>query len=278
MNKRERRFVEVVWEHYRQQGRHDLPWRKTTNPYHILVSEVMLQQTQVGRVVPKYREFLKRFPTARRLATAPLGDVLRVWQGLGYNRRAKFLWQAALKVINELGGEWPTNELDLRSLPGVGVYTAAAIVVFAYNTPTVLIETNVRQVYLHHFFKNDSDVLDADILKLVKRTVPQDTAREWYWALMDYGSFLKSQHGNVNYKSKHYTKQSKFVGSDRQIRGAIIKVLSNETSAVTRDRLCERLGEVEPRLATEYDRINSQLKQLEIESFIIISKNKYRLV
>ena len=152
MNKKEREFVARVWEYYKAHGRHDLPWRKTTDPYKILVSELMLQQTQVDRVLLKYKAFLKLFPTARRLAAAPLGDVLRAWQGLGYNRRAKFLHQAAQYVTNELKGRWPKDEAGLLALPGVGPYTARAVLAFAYNEPVVLIETNVRQVFLHHLF------------------------------------------------------------------------------------------------------------------------------
>lgn len=270
MNKRERAFVTTVWQHYRQAGRHDLPWRKTTNPYRILVSEIMLQQTQVDRVLPKYRAFLRQWPTARRLAAAPLSDVLRAWQGLGYNRRAKFLRQAAKVVTNELGGNWPKTETTLLSLPGVGPYTAGAVSAFAYDLPVVLIETNIRQVYLHHFFKNKTAVSDEAILKLVKKTLPEGNAREWYWALMDYGAHLKQQQGNLTHRSKHYTKQSRFAGSDRQIRGAILRVLGEE-GALTVRSLAEHLA------SFEKERVVTQLARLQTEGLVKQFRRRYEL-
>ena len=274
MNQKERRFVDTVWRHYHDHGRHDLPWRKTTDPYRILVSELMLQQTQVDRVLPKYRSFLKEFPTARRLAAAPLGDVLRAWQGLGYNRRAKFLHQAAKEVVKNQKGKWPHDEPGLRSLPGVGSYTASAVMAFAYNEPVVLIETNVRQVFLQHFFARQKEVHDDNILKLVAKTLPHDNPREWYWALMDYGAHLKKEHGNINSKSKHYTKQSKFQGSDRQIRGAILRVLTHR-GKLTKVQL-EKLLQVE---LPDYDsgRVATQLARLKDEQMIHLKAGQLRL-
>lgn len=176
----------------------------------------MLQQTQVDRVVPKFNEFLQRFPTARTLARSSLASVLREWQGLGYNRRAKYLWEAA-KLISK--GDAFGN---LEKLPGVGSYTANAIRVFAYNEPRTLIETNIRAVYLYHLFPNRTKVPDSILLPYIR--VPKNVEpREWYAALMDYGSHLKSIHPNPSRRSKHHTKQKKFEGSDRQIRGAILK-------------------------------------------------------
>lgn len=270
MNKQESLFVETVWRQYREQGRHDLPWRKTTNPYRILVSEIMLQQTQVDRVLPKYREFLRQFPTVRALAAASLSDVLRAWQGLGYNRRAKYLQEAARVVVEERKGKFPHDEPGWRSLPGVGPYTAAAVLAFAYNHPVVLIETNVRQVFLHHFFPRATAVPDAAILKLVAKTLPPLQAREWYSALMDYGAYLKSQHGNKNTQSKHYTKQSKFSGSDRQIRGAIIKTLTS-TESLTEKALQNKLF--------EYDagRVATQLARLLAEGLVANTPKGYQL-
>lgn len=279
MNNKERHFVEVVWQYYYAKGRHELPWRKTHDPYRILVSEIMLHQTQVGRVAPKYLAFLKLFPTARRLAAAPLSDVLRAWQGLGYNRRAKFLHQAVQDVVVSRKGKWPQDEPGLQSLPGVGVYTAGAIMAFAYNMPVVLIETNVRQVFIHHFFKRAAQVHDADILKLVERTLPPDNPREWYWALMDYGSYLKTQYGNITHKSKHYTKQSKFNGSDRQIRGAILKVLTKTEKPLTLQQLRVKLIEIESRLGGENEsgRVATQLARLTDEGLVVDHRGKYTL-
>src|SRR6056297_2075654 len=163
MQKRDRAFITTVKNYYDQQGRQHLPWRKTTNPYRILVSEVMLQQTQVDRVIPKYQAFIRVFPNAKRLAAATLGDVLTLWQGLGYNRRAKLLWQCAQVITSERRGRWSKTYTELQQLPGVGPYTAAAVLAFAYNEAVPLIETNVRTVYLHHFFADDTDVTDAEI-------------------------------------------------------------------------------------------------------------------
>lgn len=261
MNKKEKLFVDTVWNFYRQEGRHALPWRKTKDPYRILVSELMLQQTQVERVIPKYRVFVKTFPDVRRLAAAPLGDVLRLWQGLGYNRRAKHLWQTAQMIVANHGGVFPQDEPGLRNLPGVGPYTAGAIMAFAHDQPIVLIETNVRQVFLQHFFPRVEKVPDTEILKLVTKTLPPANSREWYWALMDYGSHLKRQHGNHTVRSKHYAKQSKFTGSDRQIRGAIIRLLA-EQGVLTVAKLKKQLG------AHDTARIAQQLARLQAEGLI----------
>jgi A/G-specific adenine glycosylase len=223
-------FLEVLWQYYAQAGRDSLPWRQPEgtgefSPYKIMVSELMLQQTQVSRVISKYTAFLERFPTVESLAVTELGDVLILWQGLGYNRRAKFLWQAARQVV-ELQ-EFPRTAEALIGLPGVGVNTAGAILAYAYNLPTVFIETNVRTVYIHHFFDGHMTVSDKEIATVVAQTLESENPREFYWALMDYGSYLKSAVGNLNTVSKHYSKQSRFDGSRRQIRGHIIKLLGS---------------------------------------------------
>jgi len=228
MTKKERLFVKKVWDFYHRHGRQSLPWRKTKNPYHILVSEIMLQQTQVERVIPKYESFLKKFPTVKDLAKARLGDVLREWQGLGYNRRAKMLHHAAKEIEGTSFGTFPRTSLELQKLSGVGPYTAGAVMAFAYNKPVPVIETNIRSVYLHHFFKNKESVTDTEILGFVERTMDTENPREWYAALMDYGSHLKKEKGSKNVQSKHYTKQSTFKGSDREIRGAILRALSGK--------------------------------------------------
>lgn len=270
MNQKERSFVEVVKHFYRISGRHDLPWRHTADPYHILVSELMLQQTQVARVIPKYEEFVARWPNAQHLANAQLGDVLRAWQGLGYNRRAKFLHEAVRVVTNELAGQFPQNELELQKLPGLGPYTAAAICAFAYNQPVALIETNVRQVFLHHFYKNKEQITDTEILTLVKKTLPSKNIRKWYWALMDYGSYLKQQHGNLGRKSKHYTKQSKFKGSDREVRGAIVRTLGSGAKS-----LAQIKTDLVPLLP---EQITMQLPKLLSEGLIVKEgSSRYRL-
>jgi A/G-specific adenine glycosylase len=201
----------------------DMPWRRDTRPYYVLVSELMLQQTQVDRVIPKFEAFIAAFPNEQALASASLADILRQWQGLGYNRRAKFLHEAAKKVV-ELGG-FPQDEVNLQSLPGVGKNTAGAIMAYAYNQPALFIETNVRAVYIHHFF-NDMDLVDdKDILQLLQQTIDQRHSREFYWALMDYGSLLKRQGVTPN-RSRHYKKQSPLKGSVREVRGHIVAALA----------------------------------------------------
>ena len=151
-NSKIKNFRQQVWNHYRKNGRTYLPWRRTTDPYKILVSEIMLQQTQVPRVIEKYEEFLKAFPNIRALSKAPLSDVLRLWNGMGYNRRAKFLREAAKIIVERHGGRVPRDAAALRKLPSIGPYTASAVRVFAFKEPDVLIETNIRAAFIHHFF------------------------------------------------------------------------------------------------------------------------------
>jgi len=209
----------------RQQGEElfrDMPWRRDTQPYHVLVSELMLQQTQVDRVIPKFEAFIAALPNEQTLAAASLADVLRLWQGLGYNRRAKFLHEAAKQIV-ELG-EFPHDEAGLTALPGVGKNTAGAIMTYAFNQPALFIETNVRAVYIHHFFDDHDLVDDRDIRQQLERTLDRENSREFYWALMDYGSVLKKQ-GIKPGRSRHYKKQSPLRGSIREVRGQIVAVL-----------------------------------------------------
>lgn len=224
------RFQQTVLDYYDAHGRHDLPWRQASadgayNPYHILVSEIMLQQTQVPRVIPKFISFVQQFPTFQALAAAPLAAVLTAWNGLGYNRRAKFLWQAAGRVVHDHGGALPDTLAELVTLPGIGHNTAGAVLAYAYNKPVVFVETNVRTVFLYHFFAGEEQVSDKQIADKVAQTLPNN-AREWYWAVMDYGTYLKQTVGNLNTQSKHYAKQSAFYGSRRQIRGQVLRLLT----------------------------------------------------
>ncbi|MDP3735250.1 MAG: A/G-specific adenine glycosylase [bacterium] len=244
----------VVWRYYRRAGR-DLPWRRTRNPYRILVSEVMLQQTQAERVLSKYREFLHRFPTVRALAEASLSEVLRAWSGLGYNRRALFLKTAAEIILAEHGGRVPRRSAALERLPGVGAYTARAILCFAFDEPTVFLETNIRTVFIHHFFaeriRRGSGVSDRELLPLIGASLDRRDPREWYFALMDYGAHLKQTVGNVSRASTQYARQSAFRGSAREARGRTLKLLvvraMSETelvrlSTLPRDRIRRALA------------------------------------
>lgn len=203
----------------------DMPWRDDTRPYYVLVSELMLQQTQVARVIPKFEAFIARFPDERALADASLADVLRLWQGLGYNRRAKFLHEAAKKVTYEYGGMFPREEKMLLTLPGVGKNTAGALRAYAYNQPAIFIETNIRTVYIHHFFGDRFDIDDREITTKLQETVDRDNPRQFYQHLMDYGSWLKANGIRNIASSKHYKKQSPLKGSIRETRGAIIREL-----------------------------------------------------
>jgi len=215
----------------------DMPWRQDTRAYYVLVSELMLQQTQVDRVVPKFEAFVAAFPDERMLAQASLADVLRLWQGLGYNRRAKFLHEAAKKIV-ELGS-FPCDEAGLVSLPGVGKNTAGAIMAYAFDRPAIFVETNVRAVYIHHFFADSDQVDDKDIRELLEATIGRENPRAFYWALMDYGSWLKKQ-GVRPGRSRHYKKQSPLRGSVREIRGQIIATLGKQD--LSESQLREKLN------------------------------------
>lgn len=220
-------FQKLVYRHYKKYGRHDLPWRKTHDPYCIVVSELMLQQTQVARVKEKYVLFLKHFPTVQCLASASLSQVLTVWSGLGYNRRAKFIHRLAQEVTQHHRGVFPRLVYELETLPGIGRYTARAIAAFAYNDPVVLVETNVRTVFLHHFFNTrKKQISDRDITPFIEATLDSKEPRRWYAALMDYGAFLKQNGITAHRKSASYKKQSAFEGSTREVRGAVIRLLT----------------------------------------------------
>jgi A/G-specific adenine glycosylase len=219
-----RDFQKMILSYYEDHGR-EMAWRNTYDPYQILVSEIMLQQTQVERVAAKFPVFIETFPHFAALAAAPLADVLTVWQGMGYNRRAVSLQKCAVKVITEYHGILPTDVDKLATFPGIGRATASSIAAFAFNLPVVFIETNIRRVFIHFFFGDANRVDDADILPLVEKTLHYENPRIWYWALMDMGSDLKKKVANPNRRSAHYSRQSPFEGSDRKIRGIIIRMV-----------------------------------------------------
>lgn len=223
-------FRQLIWNFYKK-NRRSFAWRTTTDPYAIVVSEIMLQQTQTDRVAKKFPEFMTTFPMFAALAQAPLSEVIRAWQGLGYNRRAIALQKIAQRVHNEYNGSLPRDPEILQTFPGIGPNTAGSIVAFAWNLPTIFIETNIRAVFLHHFFPNQEQVSDRELLPLISAVLDQESPREWYYALMDYGVYLKKAHKNPSRRSAHHTKQSKFTGSDRQIRGAILRHLLKEKIA-----------------------------------------------
>lgn len=215
---------DIIWDYYRTHQR-DLPWRKPPfNAYHILVSEMMLQQTQVSRVIPKYQTFLHTFPTMESLVVAPLNQVMSLWSGLGYNRRAKYLHDAA-KALYTLPEPWSVE--DLQACKGIGYNTAAAVCVYAYDQAIPFIETNVRTILIYHFFPNIEAVHDKELETYNTALFDTEMPREWCWALMDYGTYIKQAVGNTSRQSKHYAKQASFEGSVRQLRGRVIKLVTN---------------------------------------------------
>lgn len=220
-----------------------MPWRRTKNSYHILLSEVMLQQTQVERVLLKYPAFLNSFPDIPSLAQAPLADVLRVWQGMGYNRRAVALKKLAEIVMQRYKGKLPPDPEELIKLPGIGRYSAAAVYTFATNRPTVFIETNIRRVFIHFFFGDREGIRDQEIMPYIENTLDSNNPRAWYYALMDYGVKLKKDVTNPNRRSAHYTKQIKFEGSNRQLRGMILKALLR-SSGMTKAAIKRKLATI----------------------------------
>ncbi len=247
-----------------------MPWRQpetdgSFDPYKILVSEIMLQQTQVSRVLSKYEQFLTAFPHMRDLANATQAEVLTLWNGLGYNRRARFLHQSAIMVAAQ-GYALPRQAAELTKLPGIGPNTAAAIRAYAFNEPVVFIETNIRSVFIHNFFADDLSVTDARLYPLIEQTLDDQNPRQWYWALMDYGSYLKSKLQNPSRRSARYQKQAPFMGSRRQLRGQIIRLLSRQP--MQREQL---------QSACRDERLNRVLNELCQEKLINYHRRQYYL-
>lgn len=263
-----RSFRAVVYAHYAANPR-PLPWRTSDNPYHIHVSEIMLQQTQVERVKTKYLSFLQRFPDYHSLANAPRNELLTMWQGLGYNRRAIALQEAARIIEGNYGGQLPQDPRELVTLPGIGPYTAAAIAAFAFNQTVSMIETNIRTVYIHYFFPDGSLVHDRDLLPLIAATVDKKRPRDWYYALMDYGVMLKQKHGNPARRSTHYTRQTPFKGSHRQLRGELIRILLAHSPC--------SMEELQHHVPVDHERLTVALNQLIVEGFVSLSNNQYTI-
>jgi A/G-specific adenine glycosylase len=241
----------------------------TYTPYHILVSEIMLQQTQTERVLDKYERFINAFPDFSSLARAPLREILRAWQGLGYNRRAIALKKIAQTVMTRFHGNLPSFLENLMTLPGIGRATASAICAFAFNQPVVFIETNIRRVFIHHFFENGDSINDTEILPLVEKTLDSSNPRKWYFALMDYGVMVKKESENPNRRSAHYQKQAPFEGSNRQIRGLILRALTME-AGISQQEIVERLG-------IDSERVKKTLIQLQKEGFLRKRGNQFSI-
>lgn len=290
----------------------DLPWRRTRDPYKIWLSEVMLQQTQVARVETRWQEWLDRFPTVGDLAAAPVSDVLAAWQGMGYNRRALSLKKAAETIAQEYDGAFPRSVKELVALPGIGPATAQGIRSFAFDLPGVYLETNVRTVVLHHLFPDASEVSDKELTPIVEATCPaavctdeadeatvrlqlagrfadpqdaRDTPRAWYYAMLDYGAYLKKTVPNPSRRAKAYTRQSKFEGSHRQKRAEAVRMLleaqAQGMAGVTTGAVSMRLSEVElaaGRPSVDEALAASILEDLEREGFCCREDGAWRIV
>ena len=242
-------FRRRVYTYYSRHGR-NFPWRDSSDPYAIVVSEIMLQQTQTSRVVGRFERFLDRFPTFAALARAPLAAVLTEWQGLGYNRRALFLVNLAQAVMAKHRGTLPATFDELRALPGVGDYTAGALLAFVYGKPAVFIETNIRAVFLEEFFKGKHGVRDKEIASIVELTLDRRDPRRWYYALMDYGVACKARSRSLNARSAHYAKQPPFESSIRKVRGEVVRSLVRAARPLTRAALRELVRSDTKRLAS----------------------------
>jgi A/G-specific adenine glycosylase len=263
-----RRFRTSVYSYFTRHKR-ILPWRTDYDTYTIFISEVMLQQTQVDRVCIKFPPFIAAFPDFRSLAKAPLSRIYIHWQGLGYNRRALHCKQAAEIVVRDHKGILPDSPEELERLPGIGKATAASICAFAFNRPVVFLETNIRTALIHHFFRHRSAVGDEDLLPIAQAALDQKNPRRWYSALMDYGSMLKKKHGNASRRSVQYKKQSRFQGSRRQVRGALLKALLARPS-LTAVELAKIIGE-------PLETVRSVAAQLVSEELLTVRKKRYRI-
>lgn len=264
-----RAFQKKIRGYYAQSGR-DFVWRRTQNPYHILVSEIMLQQTGVSRVEKKFPEFIRAFPNFQTLARAPLARVVGVWQGMGYNRRVLALKKIAELVMKEFKGNLPKDIEALDALPGIGAHTAGSIRAFAFNLPAVFLETNIRAVYIHEFFSSNTRVHDRALLPHIEQTLDNDNPRMWYYALMDYGAHLKKTTVNPSRQSLHHHTQSKFEGSHRQVRGMVLRAL------LQHGRMAE--GGITARVKAVPVRIRTALQELTKEGFIRQTKGVWRMV
>ena len=259
-------FKHIITDYFDAWGR-SFPWRETKDPYKILVSEIMLQQTQTERVLPRYNQWLELFPTVDDLANASFDTVLAAWVGLGYNRRAKYLHETAKIIQTQYNSLFPMDSEELQKFPGIGHYTANAVSTFAFNKPNVFIETNIRSVFIFFFFSECENITDREILERVAETVDKKNPRLWYYALMDYGADLKRKIPNPNRQASSYTKQSKFIGSTRQARGSVLRYLAREKSG-TSIQIAQSEG-------VEAHRIEAVLPALIKEGMVAEAEGKY---
>ncbi len=274
-------FQKHIYKHVKTHPRIKMPWRESPTPYHVLLSEFMLQQTQVTRVIEYYSVFIKRWKTLESLAKAQLGEILLQWKGLGYYRRARFLHLCVQYICKYYKKNIPSKKEELLALPGVGEYTASAIIVFAYNKPAVMVETNIRRAIIHCFLKNRSDIDEIEISNIVEQSMDTKRLREWYWALMDYGAELAKTVENPNRRSRIYRKQSTFHGSNRQVRSAVLRVLmdSCKMSLIEKTLIKDTKDYLKSQGRVEVNdkNIYTIVSQLVRESLIVKEKSVYTL-
>jgi A/G-specific adenine glycosylase len=256
-------FQKKVFSFYRKKKR-ELPWRKTTDPYKILLSEFMLQQTQVNRVVLYYEQWTAKWPTIYALSAASLPEVLQMWMGLGYNTRAVNLHRAARKIVANYHGDVMTAVKQYKDLPGIGRYTSHAVQIFSANADLVTVDTNIRRIFIREFNLSEQ-VSDKEIWKLAEACLPRGKSRDWHNALMDYGALsLTAQKTGIKPK----TQQSRFEGSDRQIRAQILRYL------LTKDM---SISELKKNLGIEQMRLFPILEKMISEKIIVKEHKIYRL-
>ena len=261
-------FRRRVLDYYHDHGR-TMPWRETYDAYRILVSEVMLQQTQVSRVTGSYESFLQLFPDVATLAGASLEEVLRAWQGLGYNRRAVRLKQAAEIIRDERGGVVPCDYDALVALPGIGPTTAAGVMTFACGEPHLYIETNVRAALIHDFFADEEDIPDTELVPVFEAVLDRSDPRTWLYALMDFGSHLKRTMPNPSRRSRHHTRQTPFEGSRRQRRSLLLRAVMAAPGSVS--------GELAEATDIGYEAASELLEELAGEGFLARGDDGYEI-
>ncbi len=243
----------------------ELPWRGSVSPWAILVSEIMLQQTQVSRVSAIYPRWIESFPVPSALAKLPVSDVLAAWSGLGYNRRALSLHKTAKILAEEYEDKVPASEEALQNLPGIGTYTARAVLAFAFNLPSVFLETNIRTVFIRHFCSAEEHVGDKGLERIGEALLDVENPRQWYTALMDYGAWLKVHESNFGKKASMYRPQSPFKGSERELRGAILKKLLQASP--------QTFADVAYQVAADVERVSACAEKLEKEGFVHILRD-----
>jgi A/G-specific adenine glycosylase len=212
------RFQKKVFLFYKKNKR-DLPWRKTTDPYKILLSELMLQQTQVKRVVVYYEKWIARWPTIHTFASAALPEVLQMWMGLGYNTRAISLHKTAKKIVALFDGDVLRAMQQYKELPGIGKYTSHAVRIFSTNADLVTVDTNIRRIFISEFDLPEN-ISEHELWLLAEKCRPVGKSREWHNALMDYGALYLTAHKTG---IRPTTQQTQFEGSNRQIRAQILR-------------------------------------------------------